>query len=127
MNTLTTKLIGAALLFLFTLFSGIWLSHSGKPINGVIFTIHKLMALATIIVIAINVYTLFKALDLRTFHELAVIVASGLLFLSLLITGALLSRNIPLPEAILKIHQVATALALVSSIVTVYLLASGKS
>ena len=46
MNTTATKLIIAGLLFVFTLLSGVWVSHSGKPINTVIFTIHKLIALA---------------------------------------------------------------------------------
>ena len=127
MNATTTKLILAGLLFLFALLSGIWVSHSGKPINVVIFTIHKLIALATVIVIAMSVYDLYKALDLRTFIELAVIVSTGLLFLALFITGALLSRNIPLPTAILRIHQVAPMLALVSSTITIYLLVSSKA
>jgi hypothetical protein len=127
MNTTTTKLIVAGLLFLFTLLSGVWLSHSGKPLNVVIFTIHKLIALATIIVIAMSVYQLCRAVDIRAYVELIVIAVTGLLFLALIITGALLSRNIPLPEAILKVHQVAPLLVLVSSTITVYLLASGKS
>lgn len=127
MNTTATKLILAGLLFLFALLSGVWVSHSGKPINVVIFTIHKLIALTTVIVIAMSVYNLYKALDLRTFIELAVIVSTGLLFLALFITGALLSRNSPLPAAILRIHQVAPMLALVSSTITIYLLVSSKA
>ena len=127
MNTTATKLILAGLLFLFALLSGIWVSHSGKPINVVIFTIHKLIALTTVIVIAMSVYNLYKALDLRTFIELAVIVFTGLLFLALFITGALLSRNSPMPTAILRIHQVAPMLALVSSTITIYLLVSSKA
>jgi hypothetical protein len=127
METITTKLVAAGLLFLFTILSGVWLSNSGKPLNSVIFTIHKLIALATVILIVMSVYNLYKALALRTFVELAVITATGLLFLALIITGALLSRNVPLPGAILRVHQVAPLLALVSSAITVYLLASGKS
>ncbi len=127
MNTTATKLILAGLLFLFALLSGVWVGHSGKPINVVIFTIHKLIALTTVIVIAMSVYNLYKALDLRTFIELAVIVSTGLLFLALFITGALLSRNSPLPAAILRIHQVAPMLALVSSTITIYLLVSSKA
>jgi hypothetical protein len=126
MNTTATKLTLAGLLFLFALLSGIWASHSGKPINVVIFTIHKLIALTTVIVIAMSVYNLYKALDLRTFIELAVIVSTAL-FLALFITGALLSRNSPMPTAILRIHQVAPMLALVSSTITIYLLVSSKA
>lgn len=127
MNATASKLIIAGLLFVFTLLSGIWVSHSGKPINTVIFTIHKLIALATAIVIGISVYTLFKALDQRMSIVLAGMVITGLLFVALFITGALLSRNTPLPVAILRIHQVAPLLALVSTTITIYLSTSGKS
>jgi hypothetical protein len=55
MNIPVTKIIICGLLFLLTLASGVWVSHSGKPINVVIFTIHKLIALATVIVAATTV------------------------------------------------------------------------
>jgi hypothetical protein len=115
------------LLFLFTLISGVWVSHSGKPINVVIFTIHKLIALATVIVIAVNVYHLYRAVDIRSFLELVLIAVTGLLFLALFISGAVLSRGNPLPEAILRIHLVTPLLALVFSTMTIYLLVSSKS
>jgi hypothetical protein len=59
--------------------------------------------------------------------ELATIAVTALLFIALFITGALLSRNSPMPAAILKIHQVAPLLALVSSTITTYLLVSNKA
>lgn len=127
MSTITTRLIIAGLLFLFTLLSGVWLSHSGKPLNPVIFTIHKLIALATVIIIAVSVYNLYKSLDLRTLIELVVITATGLLFLALFVSGALLSRGNPLPAAILRVHQMAPFVALIFSSISIYLLASSKS
>lgn len=127
MSTIVSRPVIAGVLLLFTLLSGVWLSHSGKSLNVAIFTIHKLIALASVIVIAANIYALYRAVGIRTFVELAVIVITGLLFLALFISGALLSRGNPLPEAILRIHQVAPLLALVSSMITVFLLASGKS
>lgn len=127
METITTKLVVAGLLFLFTILSGVWLSNSGKPLNSVIFTIHKLIAAGTVIFLTITIYNLYKTLDPRTFVELAVIASNGLIFLALIVTGALLSIKIPLPAVILRIHQVAPLLALISSTFTVYLLASGKS
>ena len=112
---------------LFTLISGIWLSHSGKPLSVAIITIHKLIALATVIVTAAYVYHLYRAGAIQTFVELAVIAATGLLILALFISGALLSLGKPLPGAILRIHQVAPLLALACSAMTIYLLVSSKS
>ena len=127
MSILTSKTVICGFLILLTLTSGVWLSHSGKPYNSMIFTVHKLIALATVIIIGVNVYHLFRTIDGNTLIALSVIAVSGLLFLALFISGALLSLEISVPEAILKIHQVAPLLALVSSTVTIYLLAASKS
>ena len=127
MNAITTRLVASGLLFVFTLLSGVWLSNSGKPFNSLIFSIHKLIAMAMVILLAMSVYNLYKTLDLRTFLQLIFIAASGLLFLALIVTGSLLSLNIQLSGFALKAHQVAPLLALISSAITVYLLAGGKS
>jgi hypothetical protein len=135
MTILTSKTAICGLLVLFTLLSGVWLSHSGKPYNSMIFTIHKLIALATVIIIGMNVHHLFRAIDGNILVALGVIAISGLLFLVLFISGALLSLipagllslEKPMPEIILKIHQVAPLLVLISSTVTVYLLTVIKS
>jgi len=127
MNISVTRIIICGLLFLLTLASGVWVSHSGKPINVVIFTIHKLIALTTVIVVATTVYNVHRAMPVREVIELATIAVTALLFIALFITGVLLSRNSPMPAAVLKIHQVAPLLALVSSTITTYLLVSNKA
>ena len=135
MSILTSKTVICGFLILLTLTSGVWLSHSGKPYNSMIFTVHKLIALATVIIIGVNVYHLFRTIDGNTLIALSVIAVSGLLFLALFISGALLSLipagllslEKPMSEVILKVHQVAPLLALVSSTVTMYLLTIGKS
>lgn len=120
------KIALCGLLLLLTLVSGVWLSHSGKPFNGLIFTAHKLIALATVIFLGVYIYHRARALDPNTL-VLSNIVVAGLLFLALFVSGALLSIGKPAPAVILKIHQVAPLLALVSSAATMVLLPSGKS
>lgn len=135
MSILTSKTTICGLLVLLTLISGVWLSHSGKPFNSIIFTVHKLLALATVIIIGVNVYHLLGAIEGNTLAALSIVAVSGLLFLALFISGALLSLipagllslEKPMPEIILKIHQVAPLLALVSSTATMYLLTVSKS
>jgi hypothetical protein len=124
MSIIASRTMTCGLLFLFTLISGVWLSHSGKPLSVAIITIHKLIALATVIVIAPNIYPIYKATEFQTFVEPALVVIIGLLTLALFISGAFLSRSHPLPEAILRIHQVAPLLALAFSAMTIYLLVS---
>ncbi|HSF79908.1 MAG TPA: hypothetical protein VLA49_01660 [Anaerolineales bacterium] len=80
-----------------------------------------------VIFIGVNVYNMYKALDLQTFIVLALIAASGLLFLALIVTGGLFSLDLTLSGASSKIHQVAPLLALAASTITICLLVSGKS
>jgi hypothetical protein len=125
MSAIASRIIICGLLFLFTLLSGLWVSNSRKPLNVVVFTIHKLIALVTMIIIAVNVYQLYRPMDNRAFVILVVIAVTSLLFLALIISGALLSLGKPAPKAILRVHQISPLLALAFSTMTIYLLVSG--
>lgn len=127
MNTLTAKLIAAGTLFLFTLISGVIVSHSGRPLSVALVTVHKLIAVATVVLFGMAVNQLVKTGDAKVLVDLSVVAFAGVLFVSLVVTGALLTREMQLPEAILKVHQVAPLLALVASTASIYLLAGGKS
>jgi hypothetical protein len=128
METITTKLIAAGILFLLTLISGVIVSSSGRPLSVGLVTVHKLIAVGTVVLIGVAVNQLYKTVDGKAFIGVSVIVVSGILFLALIATGALLTREeMQLPEGVLKIHQVAPLLALASSSITIYLLAGGKS
>jgi hypothetical protein len=124
MSPITSQLTAAGLLFLFTLLSGVWLSHSGRPLHTVIFTIHKLIALASGIVIASSVNHLYTTAGPKQSVELLLMAASALVFLVLFVSGAILSRAVPPPEAILKVHQLVPLLALSSSTFLIVLLAN---
>ena len=128
METITSKLIATSVLSLFTLISGVIVSQSGRPLSVVLVTIHKLIAVGTVVLICMAVSQLYKTVEGTLYFELVVMVISGILFLSLIATGALLTREeMQLPALVLKIHQIAPLLALISSTVTVYLLARGSS
>ena len=126
MNPTASKLIVTGLLLLFTLLSGVWLSHSGRPYNTVIFTIHKLIALGAVIFTVVTVQQLHTGVDTRAL-TIGVIVITGLLFLSLFASGALLSIGKPDHIAILTIHRVAPLLAVIATAATMVLLVSSKS
>jgi hypothetical protein len=127
MEVIATKLIAAGILFLLTLISGVIVSHSGRPLSVGLVTVHKLIAVVGIVLIGMAVNQLYKNVDGKLLIELSVIVLSGILFLALIATGALLTREeMQLPELVLKIHQVAPLLALLASSVSIYLLARGN-
>jgi hypothetical protein len=128
METVTTKLIAAGILFLLTLITGVIVSNSGRPLSVGLVTVHKLIAVGAVVLIGLAVNQLYKTADGKLFIELSVMVISGILFLALVATGALLTREeMRLPEVVLKVHQVAPLLALVSSTITIYLLVRSRS
>lgn len=128
METITSKLIVAGILFLFTLISGVIVSHSGRPLSVGLVTIHKLSAVGTVVLIGMAVNQLYKTVDGKAFIEISIMVISVILFLALIATGALLTREeMQLPEVVLKVHQVAPLLALACSMITISLLIRGRS
>jgi hypothetical protein len=71
---------------------------------------------------------LIKTADGKLFIELSLMAIGGILFLALIATSALLTREeMQLPELVLKIHQVAPLLALAFSTFSVYLLSGGRT
>lgn len=111
------------LFFLMILLSGYWLSRTGKPYNGLIFNIHKLIAVAAIVLLAIALRRMHQVETLSTI-ELLTAVMAGLFFLGTIATGGLLSipSEKTLPEIVHKLHQVTPYLTLFSTAATMYLL-----
>ena len=131
MNTLTntfasSKIMYSGLGFVLTLISGVILSKSGRPLNSAIFTIHKLIAVGTVILIGVSIRDLYKAGDVQALYPV-IIAITGLFFLALVISGALLSFDKLAVPPVLRIHQIAPLLSLVLATITVYLLVGNKS
>jgi hypothetical protein len=121
-------LVVAGILFLFTLISGVIVSHSSRPLNIGLVTLHKLIAAGTVVLIGMVINQLYKTADGKVLIEISLVIVSGILFLALIATGALLTREeMQLPELVLNIHKVAPLLALISSTLTIFLLSRGQS
>ena len=128
MDAITSKLILAGFLFLLTLISGVIVSRSGRPFSIGLVTLHKLIAVGTVVLIGIALNQLYKTADGKVMIETGITVIAGICFLALIATGALLTREeMQVPEVVLKIHQAAPLLALASSTITLFLLARGRS
>ena len=128
MEMITSKLIVAGILFLLTLLSGVIVSHSGRPLNVGLVTMHKLIAVGTVVLIGLAVNQLYKNSDGKVFIEMSIAIITGILFLALIATGALLTREeMQLPELVLKIHRAAPLMALVSAAASISLLIRGTS
>ena len=53
---IASKFIAPGIVFLLTLVFGFWLNNSGKPYNGILFNIHKLIALGAVVATAMQIY-----------------------------------------------------------------------
>lgn len=113
-------------LFLLTLLTGVWVTSTGRPLNTVVFTIHKLIALAAVVLTVLALYPAVRAGDARALLT-GILVLSGLLILALFASGALLSQATPAPLAVLRVHQIAPLLALAGLAAAVALLVGSSS
>jgi hypothetical protein len=120
-----SKFSAPGILLLLTLAFGVWLSLSGKPYNGVLFNIHKLVALGSVIVTVIQFSQLLKGTQLQVLPILLFIVA-GLCVVALFFTGAMMSAGKLDYHMMLAIHRIALILLTVMMAVTLYLLIGRK-
>ena len=116
-----SKFLFAGLFFVFILLSGYWLSRTGKPINTVILTIHKLISLGAGVFLGITIYRIHQVTPLSPF-EMAVVAVTLLFFIAMVATGGLLSTAKPMPGVILKVHQLMPYLVIISAFVSLYLI-----
>ena len=116
-----SKFIIPGILFILTLAAGFWLSRFGRPLNVLIFTLHKLVALAAVVVTALQVYGMLQSTLVQAL-PISLIVLTGLCVLALFASGALLSAARPVSATLLTIHKVAPFLAVLSLATLVYLL-----
>lgn len=106
-------------LLLITLASGVWLSRAGRPLNGLLVTLHKLIALAAVVTAGIQFARLMKIASPALGMVFLGIAAISVL--ALFASGALLSQVKPAAKIMLRIHQIAPVLLVVSSIASVAL------
>jgi hypothetical protein len=121
MSTIQLRVGSAGVIFLLILLSGFWLSSSGKPIHGLLLTMHKLISLAAGILFVMTLYQIHQVAKLSAL-ELTAALVTGLFFIGAMITGALLSTGKPMPAGVLRLHQITPYLIALFTAVTLYLL-----
>lgn len=123
---MNNKFLLAGIFFVFIILSGLWLSRTGRPINVLLLTIHKLISVAAIIYLIVTIYRIHQATPLSPV-EIAVSAVTLLFFIVLIATGGLLSTAKTIPAFVLKIHQAMPALTILSTAATLYLVLIRKS
>ena len=120
-SAISTRLFASGGLFLLTVITGFWILRAGRPISGLRLFVHKMLALATVILTGVILYNLARSTAPGAV-EFGAIGTSALLFLSLFLTGAFLSQPTPANRAALWLHRIAPLLAAASAAAAVVLL-----
>jgi hypothetical protein len=118
---ITSKFVASGLLLSFTLIFGLWLSSVGKPYNGLLFNIHKLIALSTVIVAAVQFSKILNNAD-SLGVIIALLIMAALCVVALFASGALLSMGKLDYSLTLTIHRIALVAFPLTLVLVVYLL-----
>lgn len=118
---IVSRLINPLIGFLLTLAFGFWLSRSGKPYNGLLFNIHKLTALATVILAVVAIYQVLKIMDFSTLI-IALLAIAALSVIELFISGALMSAGKGEYRLMKLIHNTSPFVLVIALGCTVYIL-----
>ena len=116
------KFLIPGILFLLTLAFGFWLSKTGRPYNGLLFNAHKLIALAGVVVAAIQVAKNLAPANSSALLTVLLVVAA-ISIIALFASGALLSANKLNYFSLRAIHNISLGLMILALAVAAYLLA----
>ena len=118
MDTLS-KFTFPGILFALTLAFGFWLSHAGKPYNGLLFNIHKLIALGAVVLAGLRFSRMYRPVDSLALI-VGLLVVAALCVIALFTSGALMSAGKPDYALMLAIHRVAPLLLVIAVVLVVY-------
>ncbi len=112
MDTITQFTL-PGVVFLLTLIFGFWLSSAGKPYNGILFNIHKLIALGAVIATVIQLSKVLNTADSLSL-VVALLVVAAVCIVALFASGALMSMGKENYGLLLTVHRIAPALAAIA-------------
>jgi hypothetical protein len=115
------RVAGGGLFYLFIFLSGMRLSRSGKPYNGLILTIHKLISLVAAVYLATAVFQISDVAEVGAIGWIAVAV-TDVPYLATIVTGGLWSTEKPMPAVILTMYRIAPFLTVLCTALTIHFL-----
>jgi len=116
-----SKFLLPGIAFILTLAFGFWLSHVGKPYNGFLFNIHKLIALGAVVATVIQLVKLLKGADSLALVIVSLVVAA-LCVIALFASGALMSMGKLDYALMLTVHRVAPVILVVAIVIIILML-----
>lgn len=115
------RLVFVAVLFILAIASGFWVVKLGRPLNTGVFTVHKLLALAALVMMITMVRAMAKGAVLSP-AAAAAIALTFVLFAAMIATGGMLSFEKEWPGFVKIIHKIVPYVTLAAGAAAVYLL-----
>lgn len=119
--SLVLQIVTAEMLYFMAIASGIWLSHTGKPLNPWILIIHIMIGLGTVLFTSLVVWNLLQIKTITT-GILVLAISLATLVVGLIASGIFLSFDRGYNNRILRTHNITTILGIIVSSITIYLL-----
>ncbi len=114
MKGIDMRVIYVAIVFFLAIISGVWVTRTGRPLNNLIFTIHKLIALTSLVLTAIIVKKMSSGLEIPS-SIMIWIVITWVLFAAMVVTGGALSFDKLAHRAIRVTHSILPLLTVISA------------
>jgi len=119
------RILYIVVFFVLIFLSGFWLSRDGRPYGVLLLTVHKLLSVGAVVFLTV-ILVRINRMDGISSAELIAAVITGVLFLSTIATGGLLSTAKLMPALVHQLHQITPFLTLASTALTLYLLLTRK-
>ena len=123
--SLVFQIVTSEVLYFLAIASGIWLSHTGKPLNPLVLIIHVLIGLGTVVFTSLVIWSLLQ-IEIITTVILILAISLGVLIVGLVTSGLLLSFDRGYNNQYLRTHNITTILGIIVSSITIYLLAGNS-
>ena len=119
--SLVLQIVSSEILYFLAIISGIWLSHTGKPLNPWILILHIMIGFGTVFLTSWAIWNLLQ-IEIITKGILVLVISLGALIVGLIGSGILLSFDGGYNNQYLRTHNITTILGIIVSTITIYLL-----
>ncbi len=113
------------ILLLLTLSFGFWLSHIGKPYHGLLFNLHKLLALGAVVLAAVQLGNTLKTVN-ASWLVIVLLGLAALCIVALFASGALMSMEKLDYALMLAVHRVAPGVLTLALLVIILMISKGE-
>lgn len=105
MIDLTPRTITIAALVVPTIITGYLLSSNGPPYNQLLFTVHKLMPVAALVLLDVTAVQTHRFMGLEPTQS-ALAIGTNVFFLATIVSGGVVSLETQMPAVVQWIHRI---------------------